>query len=335
MKSVRILAVIGCLCGASAWGQLIFPDGSEQGTAALTLNRVLVIPSDGSPSENGAGLLSALTEQAGSQSVDVILLEPGRYDVGGTTISLVEHVDVVGFGPDRTTISGTGSPVVNGADDVTLSGLQLQHDQPATALSIAGVQVKLRNIRIYGNVTSGTSFGLVVSGGGECELQDVEVFNSDAAVSGSYTAIRVTGENGAFGSYVEIGFGCDIGLEDASGGMKLIGLEVGDGSTASSEGAEAEVSGSYVEVEGGTASSAGIQVATDGILYLISASVGASQIEAAGSTDGVMNAGEMNALNTLFFGSVTGAGNSVFSQCTTVTGSGATPITDTNVAVSF
>jgi hypothetical protein len=86
------------------------------------IRTVLVSPVPGNPVASGTALRSALAGIASPSATNrwLVKVEPGIYDVGGTTLPMRSWVDIEGSGIDATVIRGTvdGSTLVNG----TLNG---------------------------------------------------------------------------------------------------------------------------------------------------------------------------------------------------------------------
>lgn len=315
--------------GLSAGAQLIFPDATVQSTAGITFDRVKVIHTDGTDTANGTALRNALVAQESSQTADVLLLEPGNYNIGATALNMVNFVSIQGFGENNTRVIGTGSVVINGASFMEISNISIQGSgNGSTVIHQNGGNMELVNTCVQHNGSgTGANFGIQVTNGGSLELIDSEITFFQNGNSGSFVGLKIVGDDGGGGFSEGDMSNSFIEVVDFSGTMTLTSLVVGDGSTtpAADESVSIEIAGGIIFVEGGSSNTA-ISVASDANLFIVGAC-----IETDGT--GLANAGSCEAINTLFEGTRGGGGTTVYSRCTTFTVSGPTPIIDSLTAV--
>ncbi len=93
---------------------ILFEDGTVQSTAAVVYTRIVVVPADGTDTEDGSALSGALASitTAAANNRFLIQLEPGTYDLGGFPLFMRPYVDIQGSGMTSTTITSTASKTV-------------------------------------------------------------------------------------------------------------------------------------------------------------------------------------------------------------------------------
>ena len=328
-KHLSLIFVLVVTTGLPAGAQLVFPDATVQSTAGITFDRVKVIHSDGSSTANGTTLRNELVAQASSQTADVLLLEPGTYDIGSTALNMVNFVNIRGFGENNTYITGNGSTVINGANFMEIRDLHISGSGDASIVIFQdGSYMELINTSVQHNGNgTGVNFGVVVVNGGEIELTSSDIFFFQTGNSGSFTGFRIVGEGG--GNFSEGTMSNSfIEISDDSGTMTLVALSVGNGATvpAMDESVSIEIFGGIIAAEGGSSNTA-IFIDTDAEVFLSGACV---------ETDGAAldNDGLCGALNSIFDGTRGGGGTTIYSQCTAILGSSsAAPIIDSQTAV--
>ena len=86
-------------------------------TCGNTYARIVVVSPVGTPTENGTALLNALASitDASESNPYLLKIEPGVYDVGSTSVSMLQYVDVEGSGENVTKITGAGGTLVHDA----------------------------------------------------------------------------------------------------------------------------------------------------------------------------------------------------------------------------
>ena len=295
-----------------AGAQLQFlTDGSEQSTAGITFDRVKVVHSNaGSNNANGTALRVALAAQASSQTTDVLLLEPGFYDIGSIPLAMVEGVNIQGLAANKTFIVDSGSVVANGAGFLEIHSVSIHGsgDGSTVVLQSSG-EMDLIDTNIQHNGTgTGANYGVRAINGGRVTIIDSEIVFYSSGNSGSFTGFLIAGDDGGGGFSEGDMTDSRIEAEDDSGTMTLIALKLGDGTTTPSggESVSMEIFGGIIFAEGGSSATA-ISVDSDKALE---------------------NEGTGGAINTIFRGIRTGT--TLYSRCTSVNGGSPTPITDSN-----
>src|SRR5689334_2686725 len=93
------------MTGATGATGVIGPTGPSPGPRFLT---TVVVSPIGTPTDNGTALLAALAGITDNSAAKPYLLElePGTYDVGGTSVQAKPFIDLAGSGRDVTTIQG-------------------------------------------------------------------------------------------------------------------------------------------------------------------------------------------------------------------------------------
>jgi hypothetical protein len=160
------------------------------------IRTVLVSPVPGNPVASGANLLAALAGIAAPSSTNPWLLkiEPGIYDLQGSSLVMRSWVDVEGSGIGVTIIKGSLNPeplmdagVVEGADNAELRGLTIQ----ATAVQ-GGYVIGMYNENVAPRVHR---VKITASGG----LTDWGMRNSNAAPIIDEIEVSVTASGTAYG----------------------------------------------------------------------------------------------------------------------------------------
>lgn len=196
------LAVV-CLFSTLAHGQGItidgsqiqFPDGSKQTTAPndYSSRTVILKPVVGFPALSGTNLRNALAGITATAAFPAqVILEPGTYDVGNTTLTIPANVSVSGAGIDVTVIRGNpGSGyVVETSGSNFISDLTIRHKggtglSEGRVLNTAGADVRLQNMRCHITGTfanAATLTGVSTLNGSNLEMTDcvVDILNVTA-----------------------------------------------------------------------------------------------------------------------------------------------------------
>ena len=171
-ERVLVFVFLFLMGTGAAFGQLIFPDGSEQSSAGVVLTQTVVVSPVGTDAQNGTALLAALagiTDNAAGIPY-LIKLEPGLYDLGTSVLTMKEYVDIEGSGQGithiRSTTSGTGTIV--GADFTELRSLSVWHGgggTDANALYASGLTFfTLIHVQLLGSGGSANNSGALLSG---------------------------------------------------------------------------------------------------------------------------------------------------------------------------
>ena len=157
--------------------------------------RTIVVRPTSSATTNGTALLDALASISGNGvGTDdrwLIKLEPGVYDVGGTSVAMRSFVDIEGSGEGVTLIIGRTSTltsgVVNLEDDSELRYVSVVNDgdtgsnATGTAISVASVG-RLTHVNAKASGATTTNTALFVIDGSEVTVRDSVLEGDDADV---------------------------------------------------------------------------------------------------------------------------------------------------------
>ncbi|HEX2913436.1 MAG TPA: right-handed parallel beta-helix repeat-containing protein [Chloroflexia bacterium] len=152
----------------------------------VSLSHTIIVSPDGTPTENGTALLTAMTTISNSNPSAsnpwLLKLEPGSYDLGSQSLTLKSYVDLEGSGEDTTTISST---VASGAFPPTAATLMAASNSEirnlkvtntsnaAVLLPAQAINVKLTHLTTSAtNSGSGDTFGLVAINGSTFTVKD-------------------------------------------------------------------------------------------------------------------------------------------------------------------
>ncbi len=121
-----------------------------QGVPGVTYTRTMLVSPVGTPTQNGAALIAAVTgiSTASTNNPYLVHIEPGNYDVGSAVIAPAAGIDVEGSGTGVTRITGSGIYVIS-----MPAGSELRH-----------VTVESTNGSAIG--TNGRLFGVVARASG-------------------------------------------------------------------------------------------------------------------------------------------------------------------------
>jgi len=95
--------------------------------------RTLLVSPQGTPTESGIALLSAVAgiTDATESNPYLIVIEPGIYDLGGSSLQMKQYVDIQGSGENvtklRSNVDGALSGVINGANNAELRFLSVEN----------------------------------------------------------------------------------------------------------------------------------------------------------------------------------------------------------------
>ena len=158
-----------------------FSDGTQQSTAATTTSArtVTVNPTIGNATTSGQTLRDAIAAIAGA-SADFpyhVILEPGTFDLGATTLNLPEFVNLRGAGMSATVIRGNPvsaatDPVLRTNGNGVISDLTVRHKGGAgingRTVIAGGASMRFQNVKfeVSGSFNSGaTLIALATTGG--------------------------------------------------------------------------------------------------------------------------------------------------------------------------
>ncbi|MEI6047134.1 MAG: hypothetical protein WCS37_22560 [Chloroflexota bacterium] len=134
----------------SAVVQLQPPAASLTSNSLVRYSHTLLLGSNGTPTQNGTALLSVMNTISNSNPSAtkpyLLKLEPGQYDLGSQSLSLLPYVDLEGSGEDTTVISSTisnsnpggATPPITGtlvmASNSEIRFLTVENTSPGSAL---------------------------------------------------------------------------------------------------------------------------------------------------------------------------------------------------------
>ncbi len=176
--------------------------------------RTVVVSPVGSATANGTALLNAMSGISGASTANpyLLLIEPGVYDLGTSTLDGKADVDIQGSGQDVTTIESEptvpGGIAINQAANSEIRSLTLQQ----TSLSPVGIYISdgagpasLRDVTVSVTSTNGgslTSFGAITVS--QASTGITTLVNTTATATGSgapsafYSAGAATIEGGSY-----------------------------------------------------------------------------------------------------------------------------------------
>lgn len=110
-------------------------------TVAAQIRTVIVSPVPGDPVASGTALRNALAGISSPSATNrwLLKIEPGTYDVGGTSLVMRPYVDVEGSGIEATTIKGNGD--ASGFENATIAGAE-------------NTELRLLTVQAIGSTTS-------------------------------------------------------------------------------------------------------------------------------------------------------------------------------------
>jgi len=134
--------------------------------------RTIIVNSGGSPTANGTALLAALSGITTNSSSNpwLLKLEPGTHDIGSSTVTMKDYVDVEGSGRDATLI--TSAQPMNGSS--ALGAVTVP----------SGVHCELRGLTVKNTFSTDQAIGVSISSSG-FSLNQVNVV-LPAGVSNSF-----------------------------------------------------------------------------------------------------------------------------------------------------
>ena len=141
--------------------------------------RTIVVPTGGTHAQNGAALQNAVAGISGTETDNgyVLLLEPGRYDLGSTPLVLPDYVSLLGSGRRNTVIDcECGSAT-----------------ETSSATLVTGLEAEVRSLEVQ-NVDTDDLFVHGISAGGdgdaEVRISDVHVHVSGGPATEEVIGIR-------------------------------------------------------------------------------------------------------------------------------------------------
>ena len=225
-NGIRVLVYV-CLFllgTGTAFGQLKFPDGSEQSTAGVTLVQTVVVSPAGTDTESGTALIDALAgiTDAGAGKPYLVKIEPGLYDLGSSVLTMKEYVDIEGSGQGITQIKSTssaGTGAVVAANFSELRGLSVWHaggGSNATALYASGLSLfTMMHVQLLGSGGSANNFGAFMNnstlrvrdcsltGVGGTDASGIRITNGSAAFLKGSSVFAGSASSSNYGAYVD------------------------------------------------------------------------------------------------------------------------------------
>jgi hypothetical protein len=157
------------------------------GDAGPGFARTLIVSPFATAAASGTALLNAVT-QAGTNAASgnrwLVLIEPGNYDLGSTTLTMPANVDIAGSGRLSTHLVGAVAPVIVGADNVELRDLEVTCSattQSVAILTAASTSISRVVARVQ-NVT--TESAAILLRAGNATLVDVTASATGAGAVG-------------------------------------------------------------------------------------------------------------------------------------------------------
>ena len=186
-----------------------FPDGTQQSTAATTTSArtITVGPVIGDTNASGQALLDVIADIAAAADATSafpynVILEPGAFDIQGSSIDLPRYVNLRGAGPDATRIRGnpsTGSdPVIRTNGNGVISNMTIRHrggsGMSGRAVIAGGPQMRFENVIFHvANAFSdnATLTALSTAGGTDILLTDCQIDITASSAGGAVTGVAV------------------------------------------------------------------------------------------------------------------------------------------------
>ncbi len=180
---------------------------NESGLNILSLTRTVVVSPNGTATQNGTALLSAMTTISNSNPSAsnpwLLKLEPGSYDLGSSALMLKSYVDLEGSGEGTTIISSTvgtsnGPPTLGtviAASNTEIRFLKIANAgslqyQAAVNIPSSASNVRLTHLTAVSSSGSGFTYGLFNAG------NPTTVQNSTFIASGGSSNFSVSNYNG-------------------------------------------------------------------------------------------------------------------------------------------
>ncbi len=193
----------GLSCGAdqvAKWSGSAWVCADDLSSAYI---RTVVVSPVGTPAQNGTALLAAMAAiptPASQADAWLLKLEPGKYDVGATPLTMKQWVDVEGSGEGVTTVTGAAcgpfTGVVIGAEDTELRMLSVENTcstpgQYSQALYSDADGTRLRRLNLTLGVSGVQTHGIWVTGSGVL-IEDVVVTITEGTTA---YGVHSTGES--------------------------------------------------------------------------------------------------------------------------------------------
>ena len=173
--------------GANGANGATGPAGST-GPAGPGFTRTVIVSPVGTATQNGTALIAAMNNlTAGISNPAVLLIEPGVYDLGASTLTGKADVDIEGSGQDVTFIEGLatgGNCVVDQAGGTELRSLSIDDGTAdPCALDITGGSATVRDVTATAEGSSGSNVDAITAAGSTTLIDTT----AQATASGSVT----------------------------------------------------------------------------------------------------------------------------------------------------
>jgi hypothetical protein len=128
-------------------------------SSLITYTHTFIVNSSGSPTQNGADLLDAMTLIANSNpsasNPYLLKLEPGQYDLDNQALTLLPYVDLEGSGENITVISST---IGNSSYPPTTGTLVAASNTETRFLTILNSDSASNHVAVYTHYTANVNF---------------------------------------------------------------------------------------------------------------------------------------------------------------------------------
>jgi hypothetical protein len=185
-----LLAFVGLVSCSAAWGDFyVIPVG-------MKAKRTVLVSPKSTPTESGTALLNALTGITGASESNpyLIIIEPGVYDIGGSTLQMDSYVAIQGSGENVTKITGNidgdDVGVVKGADYAELRFLTVENTGGGTDV-----------FAIYSDGASPTMTNLTAAAYGGTDNRGVSNTSSSSPTMTNVTAMAYGGTGINYGVF--------------------------------------------------------------------------------------------------------------------------------------
>jgi hypothetical protein len=124
---LRFIITLGIVCGVLGSASMARAEFYVVAIAGgAQLERTLVVSPEQTTADSGQALLDAVAGIVGASenSPYLVLVEPGEYDLGASTLTLPDYVNLAGAGKGMTIIRSSATPGIS-AGRSTISGLKL------------------------------------------------------------------------------------------------------------------------------------------------------------------------------------------------------------------
>lgn len=173
----------------------------ETALSLVSLSRIIIVSPVATATMNGTALLAAMTFISTSNPSNtnpwLLKLEPGLYDLGNQSLTMLPYVDLEGSGEDTTIISSTvGSGALYPASTGTL--VAASHSE-ARFLSVASVGTFNTQVAVFvpTSATAARFFRLTLTASGG--PNNLGLYNAGGTVTVENSTLTVTGSTDAYG----------------------------------------------------------------------------------------------------------------------------------------